>query len=53
MQAEATSLPIADLLAIAAVTVSTAVVGISSFLDQSMRRPSLAGLMIHSVRLAF
>jgi hypothetical protein len=53
MQAEATSLPIADLLALAAVTVSTSVVSVSDFLDQSTRRPSLVGLVLHSARMVF
>ena len=53
MQVEAASFPIADLLALAAVTVSTAAMDVSVFLDQSMRRPSLAGLVFNSARLAF
>lgn len=43
----------ADLLAVAAVALPAAALGLSSMLDQSMRRPSLAGFLIRTVRLAF
>ena len=43
----------ADLLAVAAMALPAAAVGLSNLLDQSMRRPSLAGLLIQSVRMAF
>jgi len=40
-----------DFLAVAAMVLPTAAMGLSRFLDQSMRRPSLAGLLIQSVRI--
>ena len=43
----------ADFLAVAAVVLPAAVMGISSMLDQSMRRPSLAGFLIRTVQLSF
>lgn len=43
----------ADFLAVAAMALPVAAAGLSNLLDQSMRRPSLAGLLIQSVRLAF
>lgn len=43
----------ADLLAAAAVALPAAAIGLSSMLDQSMRRPSLAGFLIRAVHMAF
>lgn len=42
----------ADLFAAAAVALPAAAMGLSSMLDQSMRRPSLAGLLIRAVHMA-
>lgn len=53
MKAALQSTQTADLLAIAAMALPAAALGLSNLLEQSMRRPSLAGLLIRSVHLAF
>ena len=53
MKAALRSTQAADLLAVAAMALPTAALGFSSLLDQSMRRPSLAGLLMRSIQLTF
>ena len=43
----------ADFLAVAAMVLPAAALSLSRLLDQSMRRPSLAGLLLHSARVVF
>lgn len=42
-----------DLLAAATIVLPAAAWKVSNLLEQSMRRPSIAGLLLHSMRLAF
>lgn len=53
MKAALQSSQAADFLAIAAVVLPAAAMGLSSMLDQSLRRPSIAGILIRTVQMAF